>query len=101
MTNQSQNDGIQMPYIVHQKVVASMERTIHRLWITNLILILVVLILGGFLFWLSNQYERVDESTQTVTQEVISESDGGAILSGDVIVNGSKGETDSNNDNED
>ena len=80
----------------HEADMARMERTVHRLWISNLVLFLVVLIMGGFLFWQSTQYEIVGEDTQTITQELSTQSGGDAIVYGDINVNG-KGETDGDN----
>ena len=76
----------------HEADMARMERTIHRLWISNLVLFLVILCLGGFMFWQSTQYETVEETSQVITQEL--DADGGeAVIYGDVNING-KSETD-------
>ena len=76
--------------------MARMERTVHRLWISNLVLFLVVLILGTFIFWQTSQYEIVGEDTQTITQELTTEGGGDAIVYGDISLNG-KSETDGDN----
>ena len=78
----------------HEADMARMERTIHRLWISNLVLFLVILCLGGFMLWQSAQYESVEETSQVITQE-LDASGGDAAIYGDVNVNG-KGETDDN-----
>ena len=76
----------------HEADMARMERTIHRLWISNLVLFLVILCLGGFMLWQTTQYESVEETSQVITQE-LDASGGDASIYGDVSVNG-KGETD-------
>lgn len=59
-----------VPYIVHEGIMARMERTIKRLWV--LAIILLVLLFGTNLGWLyyESQFEEV-----VVTQSVEQESD--------------------------
>jgi hypothetical protein len=68
-------DNKDVPYIVHEGDMARMERTIKRLWITNIILIL--LFVGSNVAWLMYESQFTDEKT-TYEQEVEQDSsDGG------------------------
>ena len=67
-------DNKDVPYIVHEGDMSRMERTIKRLWITNIILIL--LFVGSNVAWL--MYESQFEDKTTYEQEVEQDSsDGG------------------------
>lgn len=46
-----------VPYIVHEGVMARMERTIKRLWILVIVLILVIVSTVGVFVWYLNQYD--------------------------------------------
>ena len=61
-----------VPYIVHEADMARQERTIKRLWI--LLILLIVLLVGTNIAWTiyESQFEDV-----VVTQEVDQETDGG------------------------
>ena len=80
-----------IPYFAHEGMMARMERTIKRLWVLCIILIILLAGSNGAWVWYESQYE--DEQT-TVTQEL--NSDGGdAIINDGVRINGTS-ETDSN-----
>lgn len=64
----------QIPYFVHEGIMARMERTIHRLWITTLVLILALIASNIAWFFYDQQFETYTETTQEVTQDT---SDGG------------------------
>lgn len=67
-------DNKDVSYIVHEGDMARMERTIKRLWITNIILIL--LFVGSNVAWL--MYESQFEDKVTYEQEVEQDAlDGG------------------------
>lgn len=51
---------------VHEETVAMMERTIRRLWITTLLLIVLLVATNGAWLWYESQFEYF---TTTVTQE--------------------------------
>ena len=51
-------DNKDVPYIVHEGDMARMERTIKRLWITNIILIL--LFVGSNVAWLMYESQFTD-----------------------------------------
>jgi hypothetical protein len=91
-------DNKDVPYIVHEGDMARMERTIKRLWITNIILIL--LFVGSNVAWLmyESQFEETSTTTNEVTQELDSGDGGDAILNGDVnIGEGKKNSKDNDN----
>lgn len=80
-----------IPYFAHEGMMARMERTIKRLWVLCIILIILLAGSNGAWVWYESQFE--DEQT-TVTQEL--NSDGGdAIINDGVRINGTS-ETDSN-----
>ena len=84
-------DQQNIPYFAHEGIMARMERTIKRLWVLCIILIILLAGSNGAWVWYESQFE--DEQT-TVTQDL--NSDGGdAIINDGVRINGTS-ETDSN-----
>ena len=72
-----------VPYIVHESAMARAERTTKRLWITNLILIfLLVGAIIGFAYY-ENQFEDV----VTTTYEADAMDGGNAVINGEGSVN--------------
>lgn len=51
-------------FAVHEGVVACLERTIRRLWITTLVLIILLVATNGLWLWYESQFEYF-----TITQE--------------------------------
>ena len=72
-----------VPYIVHESILARTERTIKRLWI--LIIILVIALLGTNIAWL---YYESQWETVVVTQETAADRNGTAIIYDGVHING-------------
>lgn len=68
-----------VPYLVHEDDMARLERTVKRLWI--LIIILIVSLIGTNGAWLyyESQWEVVENSTE-VTQDVDATADGDSDL---------------------
>ena len=61
-----QNNEVKMiPYFAHEGMMARMERTVKRLWILCIILIILLAGTNGAWIWYENQF--IDEVT--VTQE--------------------------------
>jgi hypothetical protein len=89
-------DNKDVPYIVHEGDMARMERTIKRLWITNIILIL--LFVGSNVAWLMYESQFTDEKTAEVTQELDAGDGGSAIINDGVHING-ESEANSKNNN--
>lgn len=81
-----------VPYIVHEGMMARMERTIRRLWILCIILVLLLAGTNAAWIWYENQF--MDESL-TVTQDLDSGNGGDAVINDGVHING-ESETDSN-----
>lgn len=81
-----------IPYFCHEAIMARMERTIRRLWI--LCIILIVLLAGSNAAWIWYENQFVDEVT-TVTQDVDSSDGGNATINDGVHING-ESKTDSN-----
>ena len=85
-------DHKDVPYIVFEGTMARFERTIERLWI--IVILLVILLVGSNVSWL--YYEsQFEDSVTTVTQELDAVS-GNAIINDGVHING-ESETNSNN----
>lgn len=84
-----------VPYVVHEADMARQERTIKRLWI--LLLVLIVLLAGSNAAWIYYESQFVEETT-TVEQE-IETGDGDAFVAGvgDVNYGQSKAESDEEN----
>lgn len=80
-----------IPYFAHEGIMARMERTIKRLWV--LCIVLIILLAGSNAAWLWYESQYEDEST-TVTQELNSDN-GDAVINDGVRINGTS-ETDSN-----
>lgn len=60
-----------VPYIVHEADMARQERTIKRLWIA--LILVIVLLVGSNCAWLWYKSQFTDEMTTEITQE----NDGG------------------------
>lgn len=81
----------EVSYVVFESIMARAERTIERLWI--LAIILVVLFVGSNAGWL--YYEsQFEDTTTAITQELQSES-GNAVINDGVHING-ENKTDDN-----
>ncbi len=83
-------------YIVFEGEMTRMERTIHRLWISTILLLLALLGTNAGWLYYESQWEPYTETIQEVTQSAES-SEGNAInkfVGGD-----SYGESDSDNEN--
>lgn len=61
-----------IPYIAHESAMTRLERTIKRLWITIMLLIVMLVATNGAWLWYESQFE-------TITQEVTQEADNGII----------------------
>lgn len=89
------NEVNAIPYIAFESSQARLERINKRLWIA--LLVLIVALVGsnaGWLWW-ENQWQYVESSTQTVTQDLDASDGGDAIINDGVHING-ESETNSN-----
>ncbi len=82
-----------IPYVVHESDMARQERTIKRLWI--LLLVLIVLFVGSNAAWIYYESQFADESW---TFEANTDNGGTAIANGDGEVN-YYGESESDQEN--
>lgn len=87
------DENVKIDYIAFESVTSRQERTIKRLWITNLILIATIIIMFSLYIYRESQYEDV-----MVTQEVEATADGDSDLNlntigGDYYGGESEGET--------
>lgn len=74
-----------VPYIVHEGILARLERIIKRLWIT--IILLIVLLVGSNIAWI--HYECQFEDQTTIKQDVdTSESPAYVNGTGELTING-------------
>lgn len=59
-----------VPYIVHEGAMARAERTVKRLWISTILLLIALIATNAAWIWYESQWEVVEEvtTTQSVTQ---------------------------------
>lgn len=76
-----------IPYYAHEGMMARMERTIRRLWILCIILILLLAGTNAAWLWYEMQFEDV-VTTNEITQDVNSDGGGDAIVNDGVHING-------------
>jgi hypothetical protein len=74
-----------IPYVVHESEVARLERTIKRLFIICVLLIIVAVGTNAYWIWYEAQFEDI---VTTVTQDLDSGDGGTAIINDGVHVNG-------------
>ena len=80
-------DQKMIPYFCHEGDMARAERTIKRLWI--LCILLIVLLVGTNIAWI--HYENQFQDEMTITQEADTTGGGDAIVNnGGGIVNGTR-----------
>ena len=84
----------QIPYIVHESMVARQERTIRRLWI--LCIIIFAAFVGSNMAWMYYESQFTDEVTVQGVSQDIDSGNGDAIVAGIGDIYG-KSETESNN----
>jgi len=85
------NNQHDVPFIVHESIVASMERTIKRLWILCVVMFLSLVISNALWIYYESQFEDV-VTTQSITQDVTQDSDSGG---SNMFVGGDYGEAES------
>lgn len=84
-----------IPYVVHESEMSRLERTVKRLFILCLVLIIVAVATNAYWIWYESQFEDV---STTVTQDLDSSLGGNAIIYDGVHING-ESTTDSNSQN--
>ena len=72
-----------VPYIVHESDMARLERTIKRLWI--LLILLIVLLVGSNVAWIAYESQFTEEVVTTETEaEQESEDGSNYVVGGDM-----------------
>lgn len=77
-----------IPYIVHESILARMERTIKRLWILCIIIFVAFVVSNGMWVYYEGQFTTV-ETVETVEQDVDT-GDGTAMVTGIGDINGAR-----------
>lgn len=88
--NEERKKNDSVPYIVHESIMARMERAQKRLFILCLVIFLLFVASNCAWLWYESQFQYV-ETTQTVTQDTEQGGDNN-FVGGDYI-----GETNGNN----
>ena len=84
----------------HEAETARLERIIKRLWILAIIIFAALIVTNGAWIYYESQWEVVEETTETVTQNVEASGDSDAVLAGiGDATNGGESETDSQAEN--
>lgn len=73
-----------IPYFVHEGDMSRLERTIKRLWVLCILLVIMLVATNGAWLWYENQWEDV---VTTETYEADAEDSGVAIANGAGEVN--------------
>ena len=83
----------------HEHDMARLEIANKRLWILVIIIFLALVITNGAWIYYESQFEVVEETTETVTQEVRTHGDSETVVAGiGDAFNGGTRETDGNNE---
>ena len=84
----------------HEAETARLERIIKRLWILAIIIFAALIVTNGAWIYYESQWEVVEETTETVTQDVRSHGNSETVVAGiGDAFNGGTRETDSEADN--
>jgi hypothetical protein len=75
-----------IPYFAHEGIMARMERTIKRLWV--LCIILIILLAGTNAAWIYYENSFEDVVSTEISQDVNSDDGGNAIINDGVHING-------------
>lgn len=89
-----ENNKTNVPFIVHESIMARMERTIKRLWILCILMFISLIITNGMWVCYENSFE--DTITTEITQDLNADGGGNAIINDGVHINGTS-ETNSQN----
>ena len=91
------NEEKNIPYYVHEGMVARQERTIKRLWILCIIIFIALIGTNGAWIWYESQF-----TDEVITQEIQQDSaDGGTnTYNGNIVGGDVNGETGYQNDSE-
>lgn len=68
-----ENEKISVPYVVHEGDMARLERTVKRLWILCILLVLLLVGSNAGWIWYESQFEEV--VTTETWQDVVQDAD--------------------------
>lgn len=88
-----ENDKTNVPFIVHESIMARMERTIKRLWILCIIMFVSLILTNGLWICYESSFEDVVTS-QEVSQDVDT-GNGDAVITGIGDINYGENKTES------
>lgn len=88
-----ENDKTNVPFIVHESIMARMERTIKRLWILCIIMFVSLVLTNGLWICYESSFEDVVTS-QEVSQDVDT-GNGDAVITGIEDINYGENKTES------
>lgn len=80
------NNTPMISYAAHEGMMARMERTIRRLWV--LCIILIILLAGTNAAWIYYENSFEDVVSTEISQDVNSDNGGDAIINDGVHING-------------
>ena len=76
----------QVPYIVHEAAMARQERTVKKLWIVVILLIVLLVATNAGWVWYESQWEVVETTVESQTDgggTAIANADGSVIINGE------------------
>lgn len=65
-----EQEKVNVPYIVHEGDMARLERTVKRLWILCILLVLLLVGSNAGWIWWNAQWETVETTTQEIDQDI-------------------------------
>lgn len=76
-----------IPYFAHEGMMARMERTIRRLWILALVLVVLLVASNAAWLWYESQFEIV-ETSQEIYQDIDAGDGGRAVILDGIHIDG-------------
>lgn len=86
-----ENKEIMIPYIVHEGVLARLERIIKRQWILCIIMFLALVITNSAWIYYESQWQVTTTEVTTsneISQDLDARDGGNAIINGDIDIHG-------------
>ena len=89
----SENNPVSIPYVAYEGPMSRFERTIKRLWVLCIILIVLLAGTNGAWIFYESQFEDV-VTTNEITQDVDTNDGGNAVINDGVHISNGTSETD-------
>lgn len=89
----SENDRVSIPFVAYEATMSRFERTIKRLWVLCIILIVLLAVTNGAWIYYESQFEDV-VTTNEITQDVDTSDGGDAVINDGVHINNGESKTD-------